>query len=60
MPPLSVSILDQARQPVSGQERRVECRVVGANPTPAIKWFRNDYEVRGATIQVLEPSSVWR
>ena len=37
---------------VLGQNRTVECRVTGARPTPAVKWFNNDYEIRGSTIQV--------
>ena len=53
MPPLSVEILEKSRNPVSGRNRSVACRVVGARPTPSIKWFRNDYEIRGATIQVV-------
>ena len=51
--PLSVEILEKSRPPVSGRNRTVACRVVGARPTPSIKWFRNDYEIRGATIQVV-------
>ena len=53
VPPLSVEIMDKTLAPVSGRNRTVVCRVLGARPTPSIKWFRNDYEIRGSTIQVL-------
>ena len=35
-----------------GVNRTVDCRVTGARPTPTVKWFNNDYEIRGSTIQV--------
>ena len=35
-----------------GQNRTVECRVTGARPTPVIKWFKNEREIRGSTITV--------
>ena len=52
VPPLSVTILDKSRQPVSGQNRTVVCRVVGSSPTPTVTWTRNGYDIRGASIQV--------
>ena len=52
VPPLSVEILEKSLSPVAGRNRTVACRVAGARPTPSIKWFRNDYEIRGSTIQV--------
>jgi len=56
--PLSVDILDKEKQPIAGQNRTVTCRVIGARPTPVVKWFKNDYEIRGSSVTTSENGNI--